>query len=118
MAVEGRVLGAVGAANAAGASRRRRAGSDTPIVALRVGGRLRVGDAGRPATTARSSTERGATSTPHTTPRARPGAAGRAQQRNRALAIVLGTVALFTFMIVITLVVFLHDETARHLAHR
>jgi hypothetical protein len=72
---------------------------------------------GRLATAARSNAEQDATSTPHITPRAGPSAAGRAQQQNRTLAILLGTVALFAFTIVIALVVFLHDETARHLAH-
>jgi hypothetical protein len=64
------------------------------------------------ATTARSNTERGASSTPL----ARTGPAGRTQQRNRALAILLATVALFTFMIVIALVMFLHDEASHPLA--
>lgn len=41
----------------------------------------------------------------------------RPQQRNRALAILLGTVALFAFIIVIAIAVFLHDEALHPLAN-
>ena len=42
---------------------------------------------------------------------------GESQQRNRALALLLATVALFAFLIVIALVVFLHDEALHPLAN-
>jgi hypothetical protein len=42
---------------------------------------------------------------------------GRTQQRNRTVALLLATVPLFTFMIVILLVVFMHDEALHPLTN-